>query len=125
MRYVTILLAFTLINCSPLRHYSYYYQLVEPVVNDELSFEDGQVSIDIMPSEHFINILIENKTSDSLTVLWDDIVVTMKNRRTHTFRRQEGNYYPLHKQLPTVILPGGKLEEDLVPAHNILKREDY
>ncbi len=102
---------------SDIFHYNFY--IINPPTGT-LSFEDEDLKFTFTPERDDIKISFVNKSTRPVKINWEGAVYVDKDGASHRLITKKVAYEDKDKpQKPTVITPGARLTERVMPADHI------
>jgi hypothetical protein len=137
---ILLILLFFIVGCVP-KHYATYdlgLQEVERPSNTKerygepkivrfqeegktkFSFEDGMIKIILFPASTQFALLLTNKTSHSIKVIWDEAVYVDESGMSQRVMHSGVKYIDKNNsQPPTIVVRGATISDVVLPTDNI------
>lgn len=98
----------------------YQFRMLRPITSKHLSYEDHNIAALFLLDKNGIGVAIANKTLTPVKILWDDASVVDLSGLSRKVWHRGVKYIEKEKsQVPTIIAPGARVEEVIVPADNL------
>lgn len=102
-----------------IRH-SLKHRMLSPVKSDEFSFRDKIISISFLIEEKAFQMNIENLTSYTLKILWDQSEYSDYSGRRHRLMHAGVKYQDRNNPIPAQILPPrGAIQQAVMPVNSV------
>jgi hypothetical protein len=133
MRYLLPVLSITLASCSSAKMmknfygdtYKYKYELIKPIVDTSLIFEDSTTKFTFTISAKEIDFVAKNKTEQPIKIIWDEASLVIYGSAEKVMHNGT-KYIDRNNSQPPTTIPGNAHIDDLVvPTSKVYYREGY
>lgn len=92
--------------------------------NGGYSYSDDLIQANFNLSSSRVNFLLQNKTSNSVKILWDKAVFVDVSQESSGIAHKGTEFDTPHNQAPSIIPPQGNLSDFALPTSNILRSDE-
>lgn len=118
--FLLIIIASTILSCTPSHYYTYKTVMISPVQSDSLVYENDSIKIKFVLQEKFILFIINNKLNEGIKINWDEVSFSVAGFTYRVVHKETGVNKVRDAQFATSIPPKSYLADGMIPADKLV-----